>query len=258
MWGLIIWASMKLFWTIYLLQQFSIPEIDLPFWKKYIPRLMPLLLLALIGKGSEYLNNLMVSILFEEEKAFAIYRYGAREFPISVLLVSALSTSLLPLLSENLHSGLEAIRDATRKLSHFLFPASILTLLLSPVIFPIVFSQDFRDSARIFNIFGLLLGSRILMPQVVLMAHQRNMFLTYAAIVEMAILTSLSYILGGRFGMEGVAAAMVISFMIERIILICYCWHNLGVRPDSYIHWPTWVVYNGLLYLFFGISYLLY
>lgn len=230
-------------------------EIGCFFFKIYFPLLLPLLLFAFINKGTEYISGLVVTSIFDDENAFAVFRYGAREFPIAVLLVGALATSLLPEVSANMEDGLAKIKAETRKISHWLYPLSILSMLCSPVIFPLVFNPDFKESAYIFNIFTLLLSSRILLPHIVTMGHQKNYALTASAIVEMVILLALSLWWGKQYGLYGIAFAAVVSFMVDRVILIVYNWRILKIPLNKYFDLKTYLIYNILLIIGFIVSF---
>ena len=252
--GLVAWAVLKYVWGIWLVWKFGRWEIDFRFFKRYMPLFWPLLLFGLIGKGSEYISGIVVTSLFTDERAFAVYRYGAREFPLAVLMVGALAASLIPEVSANAVAGMSRIRETTRKLSRWLYPISILAMLTSPLLFPIIFNPDFKESAYVFNIFTLLLTSRILLPQVVAMGHGKNYILTVAAIVEMAVLALLSWWWGSLFGLQGVAYAAVAAFMVDRVILVYYNWKKLGIAPTQYVDINSYVWYNILLVIGFVVS----
>ncbi len=252
--GLIAWAVFKYIWGIILVIKYGRWRLDVSFFKKYIPLFWPLLLYGLVGKGSEYVSGLVVTSLFTDEAAFAIFRYGAREFPLAVLMVGALASSLLPEVSANARTGMERIKTTTRRLSGWLYPLSILSMLLSPLVFPLVFNADFKASAYIFNIFTLLLTSRILLPQVVAMGHQQNYILTMAALVEMIVLAMLSWWWGQLFGLRGVAYAAVVAFMVDRLILIFYNWKKLGIHPVEYVDLKSYLLYNIALVIGFVVS----
>ena len=252
--GLIFWAIFRYLWGIYILVKNAEWKLDFVFFKTYLPLIAPLLLLAFIGKGSEYISGLLVTSMFEDDKVFAIFRYGAREFPLAVLLVGGLATSLLPEVSENIEGGLVRIREKTKELSRWLFPLSVVSMLASPVLFPLFFNPDFKASAYIFNIFTLLLASRILLPQVVVMALRKNYFLTISAFVELIVLTLLSWWWGTEYGLHGIAWAAVVAFAFERVILVTYTWKWLGIRPGKYIHVPSYIGWNILLFGGFWLS----
>ncbi len=254
MWGLLGWAIFKFVWCVVELARHARWRWDGHFIKMYLPLVLPLLLLAFIGKGSEYVTGLIVTALFEDEKAFAVFRYGAREFPLAVLMVGALATSLIPEVAADPTAGLQRIKNTTRRLSHWLYPMSMASMLAAPLLFPIIFNPDFKESARIFNIFTLLLSSRILLPQVVAMSERKNYILTLSAAVELTVLAALSWWWGKIFGLQGVAFAAVASFVVGRIILIGYNWRVLKIPPGAYVDWRTYLIYNGLLVGVFLVS----
>ena len=141
--------------------------------------------------------------------------------------------------------------------SFFASPIAYLVIglfLLLNGLFLFVFNDDFKESAYIFNIFTLLLMSRILLPQVVAMGHQKNYILTVAALVEMAIIVALSWWWGSLFGLRGVAYATAVAFMVDRLILIFYNWKVLNIPPQKYIHLKSYLLYNLLLISVFFIS----
>lgn len=252
--GLVGWAIFKFAWGIVLLARHARWQWDPVFLKMYLPLVLPLMLLAFVGKGSEYVSGLIVTSLFEDEKAFAVFRYGARELPLAVLMVSALATSLIPEVSADPAAGLRRVRETTRRLSHLLFPLSMASMLVAPLLFPVIFNPDFKASATVFNIFTLLLASRILLPQVVAMGHGKNYVLTLSALVELAVLAALSWWWGQAFGLQGVAYAAAASYFVNRVLLIWYNWKVLGIPPGQYVAWRTYTGYTVLLAVVFLIS----
>ena len=252
--GLIAWAALKYIWGIILVAKHGKWEFDRIFFKTYLPLFFPLLLFGLVGKGSEYVSGLVVTSLFTDESAFAVFRYGAREFPLAVLLVGALASSLISEVAENAETGMRRIKETTHSISKWLYPLSIFSMLASPFVFPIVFNADFKESAYIFNIFTLLLTSRILLPQVVAMGHQKNYILTVAAVVEMAVLAALSWWWGQAFGLRGVAYASVVAFLIDRAILIFHNWKILKIPSTKYVNLKSYLIYNLLLVTGFIIA----
>ncbi len=252
--GLIAWAFLKYAWGIFVVAKYGKWEFDAVFFKTYLPLFFPLLLFGFVGKGSEYVSGLVVTSLFTDESAFAVFRYGAREFPLAVLMVGALASSLIPEVAENAKAGMQRIKEATHNISKWLYPLSIFSMLVSPFVFPIVFNADFKESAYIFNIFTLLLSSRILLPQVVAMGHQKNYILTVAALVEMVVLAALSWWWGSEFGLRGVAYASAVAFLVDRLILILYNWKILNIPPSKYVNIKSYLIYNFLLIVGFIIA----
>ena len=83
------------------------------------------------------------------------------------------------------------------------FPLTIMLLLTSPFIYIYGFSPSFFFSAQIFNIYLLLIISRVLFPQTILTGMGKNKYLLVSAIIEIVINVSLSIYLAGRMGLPG-------------------------------------------------------
>ena len=77
-----------------------------------------------------------------EQKLTWSKRYGAKEFPFSLLLANALSIALISKLSNQneLEEGMTVLKEKSKRLMHVLFPVSILFLLTSKWFYPLVFS----------------------------------------------------------------------------------------------------------------------
>lgn len=253
-WSMTAWAALKCCWGVAVVVRHTRCRWNGRFVRRLAPLALPLMLFSLIGKGTEYASGLMVATLFEDEKAFAIFRYGAREFPLAVLLATSLAASLLPAVSADPEGGLVRIREQTRRLSHWLFPLGMASMLASPLLFPLVFNPDFKASALLFNIFTLLLSGRILMPQVVAMSRRHNLVLTFSALLELLTLLSLGWWWGRLFGLPGIAFAAVAAFLVDRLLLFWYNWKVLGIAPHRYTDWRTYLLYNALLLAAFFVS----
>ncbi|MEY3053461.1 MAG: hypothetical protein RLY31_3246 [Bacteroidota bacterium] len=252
--SLVAWAAFRSVWGLVLWYRHTTWRWNGGFIRRLMPMSVPLVLLAFIGKGSEYVSGFIVSTRFADERSFALFRYGAREFPLAVLLVGALSTSLLPEITADLDRGLARIKYTTLRLSHWLFPVSILSIFLSPILFPIVFNDDFAAAAQIFNTYTLLLTSRILLPQIVTMGHHRNYLVALSAAVEFGVVAALCW-WWADFGLTGVAAGVVVGFLVDRVILLWYNWRKLGVSPARYVHLPSYLAYNLLLWAAYLLSF---
>ncbi len=252
--SLVGWAAFRALWGLVLWYRHTTWRWDGGFVRTFLPLSVPLVILAFIGKGSEYVSGFVVSTRFTDEQSFALFRYGAREFPLAVLLVGALSSSLLPEIATDLEAGLSRIKYTTLRLSHWLFPVSILSIFLSPILFPLVFNEDFAPAAHIFNTYTLLLTSRILLPQIVTMGHHRNYMVALSAAVEFLVVAALCWWWAG-FGLVGVAAGVVVGFLVDRAILLWYNWRVLGIPPARYVHLPSYLAYNLLLWATYMLSF---
>ena len=228
--------------------QFSHLKLDIQLLRAFALLAFPLLLHNLIGSSVEYIDGFIVTSHFEEEGAFTLFRYGSKELPLVTLLVSALVAALLPEVSENVAKSLGNIKQKTLRLAHILFPASILLMLLSEWLFTNVFNPEFREAAAVFNVYLLILSSRILLPQVIVIAKQQNYFLVIAGIIELIINVILSLIFVRIWGLPGIAFASVLAYLLNKVLMIIFLKSRFQINPSQYIPLNWYFFYNLLLF----------
>ena len=217
---------------------------------------LPLILSLLIAGSAEYVDGFLISTHFRND-AFAIFRYGAREFPLSLLMANSLSMAIIPRLRKGEYidsNGLENLKAETNSLMHLVFPTSILLMLASPYLYPIVFRPEFISSSSIFNIYLLLVISRVLFPQSIIMSQVRTSVIFKTAIAEIFINVLASYALMLQFGMIGVAYGTFIAFFCEKIILAIYCHFELKIPLSRYLNVKVWLIYTIMLLIAFSYT----
>ena len=133
---------------------------------------------------------------------------------------------------------------------HLLFPVTIVLLLVSKYAFPFFFTEKFTASVPIFNIYLLLIISRLIFPQTVLIALQKSKTLFKVSIIEWFCNVALDWIFisllfsSGK-GMQGIAFATILAYLLEKAILAWYCKKD-GISFTSYVPVKQWVVYSGI------------
>jgi O-antigen/teichoic acid export membrane protein len=82
-----------------------------------------LILATFLSGSAQFVDGFIVTSYFDEE-TFAVFRYGARELPLAMLLANALSNAMLPDFAqrENLTQNLRQLKENVSRLMHFLFP----------------------------------------------------------------------------------------------------------------------------------------
>ena len=248
--ALVALSIFKLLWLIRLIVKHTELKIESKYLSQHFYLAFPLVLSFLMSGSAEYIDGLMVNHFFGAEM-FAIFRYGAKEFPLSLLIANALSTALIPILSESgqLDKGMSLIKEKSRRLMHLLFPLSILLLSLSNWFYPMVFNSHFSASAPIFNTFLLLIICRLLFPQSLIMALKKTKVILIISVIEIAVNVIASYLLMLQFGIIGIAYGTVLAFFVEKIILIFYLYKYQNILPWKYIPINTWSAYCLLLLL---------
>jgi len=234
-WGMIAAGGFRMIWLLFILIKNHEFRISFPFWKKYLSLGAPIIVSVFLSGSAQYVNGFIVSMKFDPAM-FAIFRYGARELPLVALLAHALSNAMVPVISRNgPAAGLKMLRERSSRMASWMFPLTVILVLIAYFLFPAVYGIDFLESAGIFNLFLLLITSRLLFPQTVLIALKKTRILMVASLFELVLNIGLSLILVQIWGIRGVALATVIAYYFERTFLMTYTRTVLGIPPSQYV-----------------------
>lgn len=246
--GLVLLSISKLFFLGFLLNKFTDKKTDLSIWKEHFHYSMPLILSLLLSGSADYIDGALVSSHFGSE-SFAIFRYGAKELPLSLLLANSLSLAFVPKLADKsqFEYGLTQLKKESLKLMHLLFPLSIILLLSSHWLYPYFFRAEFIKSSSIFNIYLILIISRMVFPQTIILALQKTGIIFKIAIIEITVNVIASYLLMLKFGMLGVAWGTIIAFSAEKIFLMIVLYKKQNLPVTKYLAIKEWVLYSLLL-----------
>ena len=257
--GLVVSAFLRYLWLLVLLKKYALLSFSGSFIREHLHYGYPLILTTFLGASANYIDGFLVLNRFDSS-TFAIFRYGAKEFPLVLLMANALSNAMIPEFSQkgNFSTSLSALRKKSKTLMHLLFPITIGFMILSPWLYPIIFSTDFVESAVIFNIYLLLITSRLLFPHSLLIGMKKTKIILYASVAEFFINISLSLIFIGFWGIRGVAFATVIAYASQKIIWLIYNNVKLKIPSNSYMPVNLHILYSALTLVVFTITYLLY
>ena len=134
---------------------------------------------------------------------------------------------------------------------HILFPLSILLLFFAKPIYINMFNPAFTRSADVFVVYLLLILSRIVFPQTILIGLKKTRVVLYASAIEIVFNIFLSLILIKYYGILGVALATVIVFLLEKIVLVAYNFFQLRIKPKDYIPLGVYFFYSTILVALF-------
>jgi len=243
---LVVLGVLKHIWTLRLVFRKGWPKFDssllAPYWKLVIP----LIGVAVMGGFTLFFDNWLVGYVFKSEDTFAIFRFGARELPLVTALSMAFGAAVIPEISKSEVFALEQIKKKSAYLMHLLFPISLLLLLTSHRWFPWVFSAEFADSVQIFNVYLLLVISRLIFPNSILVGKKMTNHQFWATFIGLVFNIVLSVWWVFVFGIVGIAYATIVAFFIEKMIMVIAL-QMKGVKLSSYIPWATWVSYSVVL-----------
>lgn len=246
--ALIIFALLKIIFLIFLIAAYEKPVLDSGFLISHLKYSLPLIVSLLASGSADYIDAFLVSGFFGQEQV-AVFRYGAKEFPLAVLLASGLSTaSILQLTNKSsFDNGLLQLRKSATRLMHILFPVSMVLMLCSSFLYPLIYNPQFAASALLFNIYLLLLISRVIFPQTVLIALGKSQIILLASVLEIAVNITASVYFLKIYGIMGIAYGTLAAFFFEKLLLAAYLYVKLKIKPPEYINLRVWLTYSSLL-----------
>ena len=251
--GLLAITIVRWVWLINLLIRYSEFRISFDFIKEHLKLGWPLIVTSLISGSAQYIDGIIVSAHFDDPRMFAVFRYGAKEFPVVIMLDTGLSNAMLPQFGTRakLKESLHVIKKKSRNLMHYLFPMSMLVLLFARWLYPRMFTPDFMRSADIFMVYIMLVIPRLLFPNTIIIGKKRTGIVMSAAIFELVVNISLSMWLVIDYGAVGVALATFIVYFLSKVYLAGYLWIKMKIKPGEYIPFLTFFIYSVLLTLLF-------
>jgi O-antigen/teichoic acid export membrane protein len=221
--------------------------------KAFAIKSYPLMITLLFGGSMPYIDSYLVKYFFKDQ--FVIYQYGAREMPLVFLMANALSNVLSGDIADmqfrsELHVGFQKIKSSSTRLMHFLFPLTIVLILVSKPLFRLFYTPYFVPAAYIFNIYMLLSISRLVFPQTIMLGLQKNQALFRISLIEWTINLFMDLVLMQYWGIEGIAFATVIAFFAEKLINMAYL-KRLGYRVGDYVPLRAWSLYSAATIIVF-------
>lgn len=137
---------------------------------------------------------------------------------------------------------------------HLLFPVSILFIWLSKPVFTHLYNEDFTQSALIFTIYLLILGSRLLLPHTVLLARGKQKWVFWIGILEIVINIILSYWWVKVIGLEGLIWATVAAYYLHKWMMFLVISRYFKISMKDLIDVSWWIFYQILAILSFFLS----
>lgn len=222
--------------------------------RQWVSTSLPLMGYAITGGAAVVIDGWIINHHYHDAQVFAIYRYGARELPFSLPFTMALGTAAMAHLVEHWQEGLQELRYRVARLSHVLFPMTALFMVTSSWWFVRLFDPDFVGSTSIFNIYLLILVSRMVFSGSVLMALNASRIIFMTGLVELVVNAGLSLILIRYWGLQGVAVATILAYLFEKLVHVTYLWRFRGIHPSAYIPIYPVTIYSLLLLFIYLIS----
>lgn len=252
--GLLFITGVRWIWLIILLRRYTEMKISYEFMREHLYLGAPLIITTLISGSPQYTDGFIVSTVFRDPAQFALFRYGAKEIPLVLMLANGLNNAMLSEFStrQKMKDSLETIKVKSERMMHFLFPATIFFMLIARWAYPLVFRPEFSRSANIFLVYSLLIIPRLIFPQTVLIGRKKTQITLIAAILELAINIPLSLLMikWGYF-LVGVALASFIAYTLNNIFLVIYLKVKMNIKPSEYIPVKVYALYSLIISVLF-------
>ncbi|MCB0686871.1 MAG: polysaccharide biosynthesis C-terminal domain-containing protein [Saprospiraceae bacterium] len=256
LYSLLIWSLIEQFVLMLLLVPSLTFKVSLSTLKRISNTAIPLSLYSGLGLLAQIFDAWLVNYHFKDLSVFAIFRYGAKEIPGAVALASAFSASMVALFVMDERGGLKRLKEGSLKFMHIFFPLSIVLVLFSDNLFSWMYNDDFRRSADVFNVYVLLMLSRWVFPQVVLMGLGKHKDIFWVSVIELFCNILLSLILVNYWGIAGVAVGTLIAFWLEKLIMVYLLQIRYNINVNDYIPSRYFLLYSiSLVCAFFWKSF---
>ena len=181
------------------------------------------------------IHNYFIGFRFTEEE-YAVYRAGCFELPLLFLLQEAISSVMIPRMSE-----LQAKNDrreminltvrAIEKLSLAYFPAFMFFLITANTFITTLFTKEYAESVPIFMINIILLPTAVFILDPIVRAYSElGRFVLQVRIFIVALLIATLYYGIHHFNLVGMVIIVVVTSLLDRLITSIKIGKTMGVK----------------------------
>jgi O-antigen/teichoic acid export membrane protein len=252
--GLLLITFFRWIWLIILLRRYTEMKISVDFIREHLYLGIPLIITTLISGSGQYIDGVIISAFYRDPASFAVFRYGAKEFPLVLMLANGLNAAMLSEFAtrEKMKESIETIRVKSKKLMHLLFPATMVMMLLARWIYPLMFREEFSKSSGIFLVYALLIIPRLVFPQTIVVGRKKTHIVLIAAVIEIVINIALSLLmLKWGYKLVGVAVSTFVAYVMSNLFLVLYVWFKMKIKPAEYIPLKVFAIYSFLIGILF-------
>jgi O-antigen/teichoic acid export membrane protein len=256
--GLSLDTSLAIWIVVSLLRLVVVPIIFRQFlvfrarwWDREILRtvwgyLWPMQLARLPVYLTTYLDKVIMS-LYLLPRDFAVYSLGARELPFVGVIAYSVSSVLLPHLVEDVRVG--NIDQICRRWRTSCVKTALVTYVFAgfavwnaSAVMRFLFSSTYEESSIPFRIFAMLTYLRVVEFGSVAKAFGRTKMLLYAFSFDAILVCVLGLLLTPRFGVVGMALAVVTAEIAANILLLATNKRMLGKPLHDFFPWGTLLI----------------
>jgi O-antigen/teichoic acid export membrane protein len=247
-WGLIAVSAVKFLWLLVLLEKYAVFRFSWEYLKTHFKLGMPLVMSCLLSGSSQYIDGFIASWT-NISGGFAVFRYGAKELPFVNSLSTGLGNSMLTGFSssEKMRRAMYDLKNKSLKLMHYLFPITIVVMFFSNWIFDHLFTKDYIRSSDVFMVYLLMILSRLLFPQTILIGLKKTRVVFWASLLEIILNVIACILLVPTYGVVGIPLGTTLIHVLEKIFLITYNYYVLHIAPRAYIPISWFLFYSTIV-----------
>jgi len=226
-------------------------------WKfltEQIKYALPLSTAAIMGSLGLNIDKIMVST-FGNPRMYAVYSNGAFELPIVGVIGVAVTITVLPVMTlyakeKKTDEFLGLWYRSQAKVAFILFPIWLYCLLFANGVVVLLFGRAYSESTVIFQIYLLLLPTRLCTFNRILGPLNKNWIYTKGHMIQLIFEVILCYIAFRKFGITGAAVGLVSSIYLNVIYTARASSKLLGI--GFFKIWPLKILWK--YFLFAAIS----
>lgn len=190
---------------------------------------LPLGIASAFGVIQIHLDRLIVASTCSDAE-FVIYTNGAVELPFIGIITGSIATVILPELRRSVAAGdrsgaLALFRLVAERSATFLIPLMVLLFVVAEPLMVLLWTEDSRDSTRVFQTYLILLPTRIVTYGSMLVALGLNRLILVNTAVAAGVNLLLCLALVNWLGYTGAAFSTVLTTSL----VICL-WSLLAIR----------------------------
>ena len=189
----------------------------------------------------------------DPEAAVGLWRYGAQEIPFVLGIVGGLSATALAEGQDGLANMSSSLRRRARSASLGLLGLAAVLMVSSPYIFRYVLGEDFYPAHAVFNTMLLVLPSRLVITQPLLVSEDMQGSMLGVGFGESLLNVGVSLALLPSLGLLGIAVGTVVAFTAERLTYV-YLLARRGHPLRTYSRWPELLALSAGLVLLYVLA----
>jgi O-antigen/teichoic acid export membrane protein len=204
----------------------------------------------LFGMASAWIDRAVVMVFFSTT-TLGVYVAGAWEVPFMAIFFGAISSAIIPDMSEHWSSGrasdaLAIWKGAISRTAWFVLPIWVWSMAWAPEIVRVFFTDTFVDAVPVFRAYLLMLPLRVAVYSALLVATGNVRILLVGSIIDVGVNIVASIILAPMIGFVGPALATSLGTWVQICFYIIFATRKLNVSVRYILPWRDLLVTGGI------------